>query len=102
MGLSELLADFRWVGVFTSRLQDIEEGPVNSVVPERYLAAQNLLIEPGRRYGKELIPVEMTTDRVVKRYEYVVFETDGKTLSLKPGVPEKIVALENGERYCFF
>ncbi|HEY8344578.1 MAG TPA: type I-B CRISPR-associated protein Cas5b, partial [Bacillota bacterium] len=35
MGLSELLADFRWVGVFTGQLQELEEGPVNSVVPER-------------------------------------------------------------------
>jgi CRISPR-associated protein Cas5h len=102
MGLSELLADFRWVGLFTSQLQDIKEGPVNSVIPERYLAAQNLIIEPGRRYGKELIPVEMTADRVVKRYEYVVFETEGRTVTLKPGAPEKIVALENGEKYCFF
>jgi len=102
MGLSELLADFRWVGLFAGRLQDIEEGTVNSVIPERYLAAQNLIIEPGRRYGKELIPVEMTTNRVVERYEHVVFETEGRTLALKPGVPEKIVSLENGERYCFF
>jgi CRISPR-associated protein Cas5h len=103
MGLSELIADFRWVGLYESRFQNIEkEDTINSVIPERYLTGQNLALESDRRYGKEQVPVQMTPDRVVEKYENVFFETDGKTLKLKPGVPEKIICLENGEKYCYF
>lgn len=102
MGLSELLADFRWVGVFEGEQKRVETETVSSVVPESYLANNNLQIAPGLRYGKEMIPIFMTRDRTVERYENAIFETEGKNLTIDPNPAKTVVVLENGEKFCFF
>ena len=102
MGLSELLADFQWVGLFESELKPVKTEKVSSVIPESYLTGKNLQIEPERRYGKEKIPVYMIAGRIVEKYEHVIFETEGKDLTIGPNPEKQIIVLENGEKFCFF
>lgn len=102
MGLSELLADFQWIGLFEGELKPVETETVSSVIPESYLTNKNLQIEPGHRYGKEKIPVFMTPERIVEKYENVIFETEGRDLTIGPNSAKKVIVLENGEKFCFF
>ena len=102
MGLSELLADFELVGVFEGEHKSVETETVSSVVPESYLTGTELRIEPGLRLGKEMIPVIMTQDRIVENYQNVIFEIEGKTLTIGPNPAKTVVVLENGLKFCTF
>ena len=91
LGLSELLADFNFVGIF-------EGSPINtsdradSVIPVRVI--KELDIERIQRIGKERIPVYMDTDRTVRSYEDVVFSMEGGAVY---GRFDGLIRLENGE-----
>ena len=102
MGLSELLADFRWVGLYEGELKSPDSDEIVSVIPEKYLTNQNLVLEAGRRYFKERIPIYMTPERIVESYDNVILETEGKFLRIGNKTKEQIVVLENGDKVCCF
>lgn len=98
MGLSELLANFNFIGVFNAEeITDYKEVELSSVIVEDLLI--KIFPEPGKRYFKEKIPLIMNTDRIVKRYGYVIFESQGKTIKAKV---KNYYRLENGENFTFF
>jgi CRISPR-associated protein Cas5h len=76
------------------------EAEINSVVPLAGLAQRrdSINFEPGKKYFKEKLPMEMTPDRVVTEYGEVIYEADGKTIR---AIPRKFWELENGERIIF-
>lgn len=98
LGLSELIANFSFVGLFDfENISDGKPVDLNSV-----FTIENLLepkIEEGKKYFKDKIPIIMTQDRVVKKYDYVIFEPDGKTIKAKV---KNYCKLENGENIVFF
>lgn len=97
LGLSELLANYEFIGVFESR--EINNGDVELVTPVLSKNLKKLEIEPERKYFKERIPIKMNPERVVELYEDVIFESDGK--SIKASV-EGFYQLESGENITFF
>lgn len=102
MGLSELIADFRWVGLYEGELKNPDSDELASVIPEKYLVSENLVLEAERRYFKERIPIFMTSERVVESYDNVILETEGRLLRLGNKNTEQIVVLENGDKICCF
>jgi CRISPR-associated protein Cas5h len=99
LGLSELLADFRYVGMFDFVERFNEEGEIVTVIPVNALDDYGIVFEEGKQYFKERIPVEMTSERVVERYEDVIFEVQGKSIHACTRVCWEA---ENGERIVFF
>lgn len=100
LGLSELIANFSFVGVLNfEHAHDDKPIDLNSVFTITNLLKNGLIIEEGKKYFKEKIPVVMRQDRVVKRYEDVIFEPDGKTIKAKV---KNYFKLENGENIVFF
>ncbi len=105
LGLSELLANFRYVGEFSAERNDNgnDNGArlVEIVTPitEENLIAGGIEIETGKKYLRERMPIKMTPERVVEKYDEVIFEPDGKTIKAKVQV---YYQLENGERITFF
>ncbi len=91
LGLSELLADFELVGMLEAGKVEQAEY-INSVVPIN--AVKELNLEEPQKIGKERIPVYMTTDRTVLKYEDVIFSVEGKPLH---GNIERAYKLENSE-----
>ncbi len=81
LGLSELLADFRFVGVFEGKEIKNYEGEVCTVIPKKHLGQKGIFIEENKKYFKEKIPIKMTTDRVVEIYDDIIYEPEGKTIS---------------------
>ncbi|TCL54668.1 CRISPR-associated protein Cas5h [Hydrogenispora ethanolica] len=102
MGLSELLADFRWVGLYEGQLRPPNLDELVSVIPEKYFKGDNLILETERRYFKERIPVYMTPERIVESYDNVIWEAEGKPLRLGNRTKEQIIVLENGDKICYF
>jgi CRISPR-associated protein Cas5h len=100
LGLSELLADFQFQGEYQAEPVTAAE-PVEIVTPitEENLHPNGLVIETGKKYIKEKIPMVMNTERIVEKYDNVIFEADGKPLR---AAVKNCYQLANGERITFF
>lgn len=100
LGLSELLADFKYVGVYpVEMITSSEAAELSTTVMADNLIEDGLEIESGKKYFKEKIPIVMNQDRVVEKYEDVIFEPDGKIIKARV---KTYCRLENGENIAFF
>src|SRR5208283_1375765 len=67
LGLSELLADFRFIAIYEA--EESHTGLAELSTPIRaanfHSDSDGLVIEPGKKYFKEKIPIRMNPDRVV-------------------------------------
>ena len=99
LGLSELLADFKYVGVFHGEEVRAQEIYVDTIIPIEKVKPHGIIIENNKKYFKEKIPVIMRPDRVVEKYSDVVYEPDG--LPIKASI-ENAYKLENGDTIIFF
>jgi CRISPR-associated protein Cas5h len=83
LGLSELLADFSFVGTFEFHQKQEVVKEVHTVIPMSLIAPSGIVFEGEKKYFKEKVPVEMTPERIVERYEEVLFEAQGKPLKVR-------------------
>lgn len=100
LGLSELLSGFNYVGLYSC--EEIIGGDAVELftpITMNNLIQNGLEIETGKKYFKEKIPIIMNHDRVVEKYDDVIFEPDGKTIKAKV---KDYYRLENGENITFF
>ncbi|MEM3986956.1 MAG: type I-B CRISPR-associated protein Cas5b [Candidatus Methanomethylicia archaeon] len=91
LGLSELLADFDFVGIFNGAPSHSSD-KADSVIPTKIITELN--IERVQRIGKERIPAVMDSDRTVKSYEDVIFSMEGGSIY---GKFNNLIKLDNGE-----
>lgn len=84
LGISELIANFEYVGEFpveeVKRAEEKEE--VHTIIRKD---EAKLIVEETKRYGYERIPLYMDKNRVVKEYADVLFEVNGKPLKIVDG-----------------
>jgi CRISPR-associated protein Cas5h len=99
MGLSELLADFKFVEVMDFAERYGSEGQIVTVIPMNAVDRFGIVFEEGKKYFKEKISVEMAPGRIVERYEDVIFEVQGKPIHART---KACWEAENGERIIFF
>lgn len=100
LGLSELLADFKYIGEYDSEQKsDNEFVEFQTSVTETKLIQNELEIESGKKYFKEKMPIKMNPERMVEKYDDVIFEPDGKTIKARVN---NYFRLENGENITFF
>jgi len=80
LGLANLLANFRYVGVYDA--EPVEESTeIHSIVLAENI--KRLEVEEGKKYSKEKLPIDMNSNREVLAYKDVVMEVQGKTLKGK-------------------
>lgn len=99
LGLSELLADFRFVGIYEAEEKHNEFAELSTPITASNLMDNGLEIEANKKYFKEKMPIRMNPDRVVEVYDDVIYEPDGKTIKAKV---KTYYRLENGENITFF
>jgi CRISPR-associated protein Cas5h len=80
LGLSELLANYSYVGEAEFTPMSEERTAISSVFAASALVPGELEIPAGVKLYKEKVPVHMTPERVVERYEDVIFEGEGRPL----------------------
>ncbi|MBD3287460.1 type I-B CRISPR-associated protein Cas5 [candidate division KSB1 bacterium] len=75
-GLSELLANFQYVAeVEATEKQSADWIELHSIVPESTLANERAVdLNPETELFQVMVPMEMTPERIVTRYERVFFE----------------------------
>jgi CRISPR-associated protein Cas5h len=79
LGLSEYLADFRWIGSLSAQYKENVKGEICSIIPIDELNNEKFHLESGKHFLKERIPVEMSQDRVVSLYQDVLLEANGQS-----------------------
>jgi CRISPR-associated protein Cas5h len=81
LGISELIANFEYVGEFyVNKVKKAEKkGEVHTVVRKD---KAKLIVEEGKRYGLERIPLYMDNNRVVREYADVFFEVNAKSVRI--------------------
>lgn len=82
MGLSELLADFKYIGTMEFEEVKSKEAEISSILPTS-LILEGVALREGYRYFKDRIPIDMNQDRIVRAYEDVIYESQGKKISAK-------------------
>ncbi len=100
LGLSELLADFKYIGLHDAEY--ISDGAfIDLATPVLFsnMVSDGLEIEEGKKYFKEKMPIVMNPERIIEKYDDVIFESQGKTIKAKINT---YCRLENGENIAFF
>lgn len=99
LGLSELLADFKFIGVYGAELvTDGDFIELSTPIIASNLIANNVAIEPDKKYFKEKMPLVMNSERIVEAYEDIIFEPDGHRITAQI---KSYCKLENGENIAF-
>jgi len=80
LGLSELLADFTFEGVYKFHKKVDVKKEIFSVIPMSSIFPSGVVFEKGKKYFKEKMPVEMTPERVVECYEDILYESQGQPI----------------------
>ncbi len=97
LGLSEHIADFKFVGEFNPVKKEKERVKIDSVLPQKKVEINLSYIEEGMRWIIENIPMYMDEERVVKEYAEVIFDSNGRSVPL-----EKAEYYEIGEDNVIF
>jgi len=77
LGLANLLANFKYIGVFEAKSTDNADF-VNSAILSKNV--ENIEVEEGKKYFKEKLPIDMNKNREVLKYEDVIMELNGQKL----------------------
>jgi len=80
LGLSELLADFSFVEVKEFVKSETGYKDIVTVIPMSAIENYSIDFEQGKKYFKEKMAIDMNPDRVVERYEDVLFEIQGQAI----------------------
>lgn len=101
LGLSELLGNFEFIGIFDFQGKENDNNVVeiDTVIPVNLIKEYGIVFEENKKYFKERIPLDMNGERIVEKYEDVVFEAEGNII--KANV-HKYWEGSNGERIVFF
>lgn len=98
LGLSELLANFEYIGEFGCA-EDSSTGPVmiNSIIPSNKM--NDFTIETGKEYFVENMPVEMDKQRIVTLFGSFIYERNGNPIQAM--ITTKYYKAENGDTFLF-
>ncbi|MFB6088936.1 MAG: type I-B CRISPR-associated protein Cas5b [Candidatus Aenigmatarchaeota archaeon] len=83
LGLSEHIANFKYVGEFKPIQREAEKVQIDSVLPKNKVDIDFSEIEEGMRWVVESIPLYMNEERVVKEYAEVIFDSASNTIPLE-------------------
>lgn len=81
LGISELIANFEFLGEFTAKRQEVKNGEkeeIHSIVKKD----NNILIDENKTYLTETIPLYMKAGRIVEEFQEVLFEKKGEPILL--------------------
>ena len=99
LGLSELLADYNYVGILNLRETKDYEGEICSLIPVYSIRNSKIVFENGKKYFKDRVPIIMNSERKIEKYDDVIYEAQGNTI--KAAVNE-CWETDDGEHITFF
>jgi len=104
LGLSENIANFKFVGEFKieSQNSDGDFVEINSILPaEKTLSEGGVRFDRDSEYFSVRIPIELNTERIVTKYGDILFERNGKSIKVKTDRPYWKVINDTRENIVF-
>jgi len=102
LGLSENIANFEYVGEIEAVKKDKNDNfiQIHSVIPiEKVEKGNGINFKiQDREYFKEIIPIEMDIDRVIKKYGDILYERSGNPIEARLTKPYYEINYKNGTR----
>lgn len=99
LGLSEHIANFKFVGEFGCKsIDNCGDAIIDSVVPLSDHSPVKVNFDKVGEYFSETIPIEMAEDRTVLEYTKIMFERNGAPISISLS---KCWEIESNERILF-
>jgi len=86
LGLANFLADFQFIGEFEGKLRKGMGNYIEVITPVRIDITEEtdfLLLEEGKIYLREKMPVQLNENRIPEEYASYLFEPNGKSLKVK-------------------
>ncbi|MEZ0537883.1 type I-B CRISPR-associated protein Cas5b [Caldicellulosiruptoraceae bacterium PP1] len=102
MGLSELIANFKYVGLFEAKeINSKLEVDIDSPINISHIDTTNrwLKIENDKSYIKEMLPTIMNSKREIEKYDFYLYEPKGQAIKC---LAQKYWEVENGDNIIFF
>jgi len=93
------LANFEYIGHFKCEKVDNYHNYIDISTPIAVDKIVDFEIEQNKKYFKEKLPIKMDTQRIVEKYNDIVYESQGYTIKTKV---DTYYRLENGENIVFF
>ncbi|MDI9619144.1 type I-B CRISPR-associated protein Cas5b [Methanothermobacter sp.] len=90
LGLSELIANFRFIGEFKPEIREGVEDHVDTAIKKDDFKIEVDKIEAGMRLAMESIPFYMDSNRRVLDYKRVLLEQNGRPLKVEEGIIYKV------------
>ena len=84
LGITEMIANFEFVGEFPTTPIHIKDETIelHSVIRIDFF---KILVEEGKIYGRETVPLYMDNDRKVLEHCNVIYEVNGKSIKVQSG-----------------
>ena len=83
LGLSENIANYKYIGEYEYTIKKENFCPVSSVFPKKKLLVENISFDDGMEYFSDRFAMEMNINREVLEYDDVLFEKNGKSITIK-------------------
>lgn len=102
LGLSEMVADIRYYAEGEAApVQEHADGDlVHTIIPASRITSRNIRLEPGLQLLKEKLPVKMSPEREVGRYDFFVFDNACQPVRLSGAKVYKFDADGAGILFC--
>jgi CRISPR-associated protein Cas5h len=88
LGISGMIANFNFVGEFNANQESKNEENIHTVA--RMDKIGQPIVEEGKTYIKERIPIFMNRNRVIQEYADILFEANGRPLKVRDTIFYKI------------
>ncbi len=89
LGITEMIANFEFIGDFPAAPIRIKDETIELHSVAR-IDSIKILLEEGKRYGRETVPLYMDNDRKVLEYCNVVYEVNGNPIKIQSGIAYKV------------
>lgn len=97
LGISELIANFNFVGEFGIITKEAENDQINSILNKKDAKIKIEQLQEGMKWTRENMPLYMNSERCVEEYSEVLLEQNGRPITIENGHFHKI----GGENVVF-
>lgn len=100
LGISELIANFKFIGEFNIEEKQPNETllNINSVASKKFLKENSIDFDGNGEYFNIRMPNRLNEERIVQEYVEILFERNGKPVR---AIPNKYWQVESGENIIF-
>ncbi|AXV39711.1 type I-B CRISPR-associated protein Cas5b [Methanobacterium sp. BAmetb5] len=85
LGISELIANFNYVGEFDIIAKEAKNSQIDSVISKNDVKVKIDDLKEGMRWSNENMPLYMNSERCVKEYSNVLLEQTGRPITIETG-----------------